>query len=82
MKASFLLRLFTLCSTIEFLLSPSLAAPARSEIKIKSITLPEWVVFDKNFNPPGEGQPKDSSGAGSRSRRKISQNLKGVGSRE
>lgn len=72
MKASFLLRLFTLCSTIEFLLNLSLATPAKSEIQIKSVTLPEWVVFDKDFNPPGQGKPKDSSGAGSRSRLKCS----------
>ncbi|MBH8573159.1 hypothetical protein I8752_09045 [Nostocaceae cyanobacterium CENA369] len=72
MKASFLLRLFALCSILEFLLNLSFATPAKSEIKIQSVTLPEWVVFDKDFNPPGQGEPKDSSGAGSRSRFKCS----------
>ena len=73
MKASFLPRLLTLCLTIEFLLSLSLAQPAKSEFATKSATFSKRVVFQDNFNPPDTDRPKDSSGAGSRSRFKFCQ---------
>ncbi|BAZ49488.1 hypothetical protein NIES4103_21000 [Nostoc sp. NIES-4103] len=71
MKASFLPRLFTLCFTIELLLSLSLAAQAKSEFTSTSAISSKRLVFLDSFNPPDTDQPKDSSGAGSRSRVKF-----------
>ncbi|MBH8564180.1 hypothetical protein I8748_18640 [Nostoc sp. CENA67] len=73
MKASFLPRLFTLCLTIELLLSLSLATPAKPEFTTRSATFSKRLVFQDSFNPPDTDQPKDSSGAGSRSRVKLYQ---------
>ena len=73
MKVSSILRLLTLCLTIEFPLSFSLAAPARSELITKNASFLKGIVSEKNFNPPDTDQPQDSSGAGSRSRVKFCQ---------
>lgn len=73
MKVSSLPRLLTLCLTIEFLLSFSLVAPARSESTTRSASFTKQIVFGDSFNPPDTDKPNDSSGAGSRSRAKFSQ---------
>lgn len=73
MKVSSLSILLILYLTIEFLLSFSLAAPARSESTTRSAGFTKQIVFQDSFNPPDTDKPTDSSGAGSRSRAKFYQ---------
>ena len=61
-----LFKFLTLTLSVELLLNPALPAQAQLELGIRSTTLPERLIFQDNFDPPGDGEPKDSSGAGSR----------------
>lgn len=63
-----ILEFLALALSMEFLLVPTLPTQAQSPLKTGSATLPERIVFQENFNPPGSGKPQDTSGAGSRSR--------------
>ncbi|MGB7445198.1 MAG: hypothetical protein WA919_29345 [Coleofasciculaceae cyanobacterium] len=53
-----------------------LPAQAQLGLQISSSTLSEPIIVKENFEPPGEGSPKDAADAGSRSRsrQKCSQN--------
>ena len=54
---------------------PLLALPAQAESKLenRSATLPKQLVFQEDFNPPGDGKPKDTSSGGSRDGLRCSQ---------
>jgi Domain of Unknown Function (DUF928) len=43
-----------------------LPASAQSQLGARSYTSNRPIVFQENFDPPGDGQPKDTVGAGSR----------------
>lgn len=57
-----------------------LALPAQAESKLenKSASLPKQLVFQENFNPPGDGKPKDTSSGGSRDGLRCSQNEQSI----
>ncbi|NJL11348.1 MAG: hypothetical protein HC908_17665 [Calothrix sp. SM1_7_51] len=57
------LKIICLCLNI---LIGSLFTLAQSKLAYSSTELPDKVVFHKNFDPPGEPEPKTTSGAGSR----------------
>ncbi len=59
-------KILTLGLFVELLLTLGLPARAQSELGARSATLPQGPVFQENFDPPGDEQPKDTSGAGSR----------------
>ncbi len=66
MNSFHLFKFLTLALSVELLLIADLPAQAQLELETRSSTLPERLVFQENFDPPGDGEPKDSSGAGSR----------------
>ncbi|NET37119.1 MAG: hypothetical protein F6K19_34700 [Cyanothece sp. SIO1E1] len=43
-----------------------LTANAHSGLGTTTTTIPERFILQGNFEPPGDGKPKDTSGAGSR----------------
>jgi hypothetical protein len=67
------LRFLTLSLFIEFLLICGFTAQVKSEIEVRETTTPERLIYQENFDPPGDGKPKDTVGAGSRSGLKCSQ---------
>lgn len=66
MLKKYLYTLWLICLTIEILLTLSLPAIVWSQSKTRSATLPEKLIFQDDFDPPGTGKPKDTFGAGSR----------------
>ena len=66
MLKKYLYTLWLICLTVEILLKLSLPTEAWSQSKTRSTTLPERLIFQDDFDPPGRGKPKDTSGAGSR----------------
>ena len=70
---NYLLAFLTICLFLEILLIPGLPAKAQSELKTRSYTS-QRIIFKEDFDPPGNGGPKDSTGAGSRGGQKCSQN--------
>lgn len=48
-------------------------AQVKPEVEVKKTTAAEQVIFQENFEPPGDGKPKDTVGAGSRDSLKCSQ---------
>ncbi len=73
MNYSHLFKILTLGISLELLLVLGLSAQAQSQLESKSASLSQQIVFDKDFDPPGDGSPKDTSGAGSRDGLKCSQ---------
>jgi hypothetical protein len=57
--------------SVLFPLSPPVPAKANSNLKAQTTNLPKRLIFLENFNPPGNGQPPETSGAGSRDGRKC-----------
>lgn len=57
-----------------------LALPAQAESKLenKSVSLPKQLVFEEDFDPPGDGKPKDTSSGGSRDGLRCSQNEQSI----
>lgn len=66
MLRKYLYTLWLICLTVEILLTLSL--PALVQSKTRSATLPEKLIFQDDFDPPGRGKPKDTFGAGSRNK--------------
>ena len=73
MKSSHLFKFLTLFISLELGLPLGLPAQAQSSLETRSATLTEQILFDKDFEPPGDKEPKDTSGAGSRDGLKCSQ---------
>ncbi len=65
MNSTHLFKFLVLSLCLQALLAPGLAALAQSKLETKR-ALSEGIVFQDNFDPPGDGKPKGSSGAGSR----------------
>ena len=63
---SYLLRILPLTLSVPLFLTLSLPALAQPELENRSTTLPESIIFQENFEPPGNGEPENTSGAGSR----------------
>lgn len=68
MKILYIGKILTIWLFVEFLLSLSLSAHAQGKLEPRSMTLPQRLISQQNFVPPKQGKPKDTSGAGSRSR--------------
>ncbi|NMG18272.1 zinc ribbon domain-containing protein [Brasilonema bromeliae] len=68
MKIIYFGKILTIWLFVEFLLSLSLSAHAQEKLEARSTTLPQQLISQQNFIPPRQGKPKDTSGAGSRSR--------------
>lgn len=52
--------------SIQLLLTVGLPARTQAALEARDETLQKSMIFQENFDPPGDGKPKDSSGAGSR----------------
>ena len=63
---SYLLKFLIISLFAEVLVTHGIPAQAQSQLESKNATRAERIVFDKNFDPPGDGAPQDTSGAGSR----------------
>ena len=59
--------------SVMFLMTLGLPAQARSESTNSGSTSQDRIVFQETFSPPGDDQPDDSSGAGSRDGLKCNQ---------
>ena len=68
MKIIYFSQILTIWLFVEFLLTLSLSAHAQQKFEARSATLPKRLISQQNFIPPRQGKPKDTSGAGSRSR--------------
>lgn len=66
-------RILPLTLSLGFLVTPSLPTHAQSKLGIRSASIPQRIIFQENFEPPGEGEPQDTSGAGSRDGLRCSQ---------
>lgn len=75
MKIIYFGNFLTIWLFVEFSLSLSLSAQAQEKLEVRSTTLPKRLISQQNFIPPRQGKPKDTSGAGSRSRLTIQFNL-------
>ena len=56
--------LFTNLSVMLLILG--LSTPVKSQLTNKTLSVPERIIFQENFEPPGDGQPTETSSAGSR----------------
>lgn len=56
------------------LLMFALPARAQPHIEAKNQAMMEQIIFQENFDPPGDGRPKDTVGAGSRDGQRCSSN--------
>ncbi|OKH34559.1 hypothetical protein NIES2101_38760 [Calothrix sp. HK-06] len=65
MNLYYISKLIIICLCLNILIG-SLFTLAQSELAYNSTYLPDEVVFHENFDPPGEPEPKTTSGAGSR----------------
>ncbi len=70
---NYLLAFLTIGLFLEMLLIPRLPAQAQLELKTQSYTS-QRIIFNEDFEPPTNGGPKDSTGAGSRDGQRCSQN--------
>lgn len=77
MNFSHIFRFLTFSLLSELLLLPGLAVTAQSQLESRH-TLPEGIIFQENFNPPGDDKPKGSSGAGSRDGLKCSEDAQAI----
>ncbi|MBW4628495.1 MAG: DUF928 domain-containing protein [Brasilonema octagenarum HA4186-MV1] len=68
MKIIYFSQFLTIWLFVEFLLTLSLSAHAQQKFEARSGTLAKRLISQQNFIPPRQGKPKDTSGAGSRSR--------------
>ena len=66
--SSSLLSLLTVGLFWKLFLLVSLPAQAQLGLQVSSNTLIEPTIVKDNFEPPGEGSPKDTADTGSRSR--------------
>jgi hypothetical protein len=67
------LKFLSLGLFIELLLIFGFPYQVKSEVEVREIATPERMIFQENFDPPGDGKPKDTVGAGSRDNLKCSQ---------
>jgi hypothetical protein len=68
-------RFFTLALAVKVLLTfIALPANAQPQLRTKNTSVPGRLVFQEDFDPPGDGEPKGTSGAGSRSGDRCAQN--------
>lgn len=80
MQKYFLLGFMPLSITVHillgfsFVLGFSFATCAQSKSESSNNDLQKQIVFQESFEPPGDGEPKDTSGAGSRSEFRCSKN--------
>lgn len=72
MKITHLFKVLSLSLAIE-LLSMGFPAQGKSEVEVREPNTPERLIFQENFDPPGDGKPRDTVGAGSRSGSKCVQ---------
>lgn len=68
MKLIFFGKILTIWLFVEFLLTLSLSAHAQQKFPARSATLTKRLISQQNFIPPRQGKPKDTFGAGSRSK--------------
>ena len=61
-----ILKLLSLGLFMELLLTFGFPNQVKSEVQVRDISTPEQLIFQENFDPPGDGKPKDTVGAGSR----------------
>lgn len=78
MTYSHLFKFLTLGLFLKVLLGLGLSAQAQSQLENRSAAPTERIVFDQDFDPPGDGAPKDTSGAGSRDGLKCSQDEQSI----
>ena len=57
MNSSVLFKFLTLALSVELLLIADLPAQAQLGLGTRSTTLPERLIFQENFDPPGDGEP-------------------------
>jgi hypothetical protein len=70
-------KLLTIALLLNILIEGSFTL-VQSQLVTNSTNLPDRVVFSENFDPPGEPEPKTSSGAGSRDSQRCSLNEKPI----
>lgn len=71
-----MLKLLVFSLSVGILLT--LPTQAESKLENRSVTLPKQLVFQENFDPPGNGTPKDTSSGGSRDGLRCSQNKQSI----
>lgn len=59
-------RISRLSLSIILLLTLGFPAQVKSEVEVRETKTPQQQIFQDNFDPPGDGKPKDTVGAGSR----------------
>ncbi|KYC42638.1 hypothetical protein WA1_14925 [Scytonema hofmannii PCC 7110] len=52
--------------SMHILLGFSFATCAQAKLELQNNNLQKHIVFQESFEPPGEGEPRETSGAGSR----------------
>ncbi|WP_407900014.1 hypothetical protein [Scytonema sp. NUACC26] len=52
--------------SVHTLLGFSFATCAQPKLELSNSDFQKQIVFQESFDPPGDGEPKDTSGAGSR----------------
>ncbi len=66
MQKYFLLGFMPLSISMHILLGFSFATCAQAKLGLQNNDLQKQLVFQESFEPPGDGEPKETSGAGSR----------------
>lgn len=71
-RIAYISKVLSVVLAIEFILM-IFPLQVKSVGEVKETTTPEQLIFQENFDPPGDGKPKDTVGAGSRNGLKCSQ---------
>jgi hypothetical protein len=66
MKMNYFFQILTVGLSTKLLLTLCLPTLAKSVLKTENTSILERIIFQENFNPPGQGKPKKSSSAGTR----------------
>ncbi|MFL9453855.1 hypothetical protein AB0758_22470 [Tolypothrix bouteillei VB521301_2] len=74
MQQYFLLGYMPLSLFVHILLGLSFATFSQTKLGFSNNNLQKHILFQESFEPPGDGEPKDTSGAGSRKGLRYTQN--------